>query len=173
MSQLILYIIIFIIIAAIRILNNIKVSNNHSSKKTQNNNKYNNEKKEYNDDDILKKLFENLEETKKIFPTTKTIKEHSTDNEITEIEEIKEEASEYNTINSKYAKYNDYNYAIEEANKPRVNISENISLTDTHPISVYNNRKKQLLNNLNIKNAIMYNAILEPKRLNYRFKRKN
>lgn len=141
-EKIFLYIIIGIIWAIISLIN-------QANKKQK---KYNNKKIEY-EEEIFKNLNNTLNSEKTIDnPKVEKVKEK--ENKIYETsykeKEILELQKKYNSI------INDNKNIIESVNT--------INLVSDKKTNNINN----VISSLNIKNAIIYNAILEPKRLNYR-----
>ncbi|WP_288681421.1 hypothetical protein [uncultured Brachyspira sp.] len=141
-EKIFLYIIIGIIWAIISLIN-------QANKKQK---KYNNKKIEY-EEEIFKNLNNTLNSEKTIDnPKVEKVKEkenkiYETSNKEKEILELQKK---YNSI------INDNKNIIESVNT--------INLVSDKKTNNINN----VISSLNIKNAIIYNAILEPKRLNYR-----
>ena len=141
-EKIFLYIIIGIIWAIISLIN-------QANKKQK---KYNNKKIEY-EEEIFKNLNNTLNSEKTINnPKVEKVKEkenkiYETSNKEKEILELQKK---YNSI------INDNKNIIESVNT--------INLVSDKKTNNINN----VISSLNIKNAIIYNAILEPKRLNYR-----
>ena len=141
-EKIFLYIIIGIIWAIISLIN-------QANKKQK---KYNNKKIE-DEEEIFKNLNNTLNSEKTI-DTPKVEKVKEKENKIYETshkeKEILELQKKYNSI------INDNKNIIESVNT--------INLVSDKKTNNINN----VISSLNIKNAIIYNAILEPKRLNYR-----
>lgn len=144
-EKIFLYIIIGIIWAIISLIN-------QANKKQK---KYNNKKIE-DEEEIFKNLNNTLNSEKKIDnPKVEKVKEkenkiYETSNKEKEILELQKK---YNSI------INDNKNIIESVNT--INLVSDKSDKKTNNIN-------NIISSLNIKNAIIYNAILEPKRLNYR-----
>lgn len=139
-EKIFLYIIIGIIWAIISLIN-------QANKKQT---KYNNKKIE-DEEEIFKNLNNTLNSEKTINnPKVEKVKENKIYETSHKEKEILELQKKYNSI------INDNKNIIESANT----------------INLVSDKKTNNINNviysLNIKNAIIYNAILEPKRLNYR-----
>ena len=144
-EKIFLYIIIGIIWAIISLIN-------QANKKQK---KYNNKKIE-DEEEIFKNLNNTLNSEKTIDnPKVEKVKEK--ENKIYETsykeKEILELQKKYNSI------INDNKNIIESVNT--INLVSDKSYKKTNNIN-------NIISSLNIKNAIIYNAILEPKRLNYR-----
>lgn len=157
MSELIIYIIIAIIWGIISLIQKAtkqtkKTKPNQKQKKyTQNNKKFNNR----NEEEIFKELQKNInslknyneevlrENTERVY--TSNYETSNNDREILELQE---------KYNSKIAQIN---------NIREENISNDFNVSS----SENRIRVNHMLSSLDIKNAIIYNAILEPKRINY------
>lgn len=145
-EKIFLYIIIGIIWAIISLINQA------NKKQTKKQKKYNNKKIE-DEEEILKNLNNTLNSEKTINnPKVEKVKEkenkiYETSNKEKEILELQKK---YNSI---------------------INDNKNI-IESFNTINLVSDKKTNNINNviysLNIKNAIIHNAILEPKRLNYR-----
>ncbi len=148
-EKIFLYIIIGIIWAIISLINQ---ANKKQIKKQK---KYNNKKTE-DEEEIFKNLNNTLNSEKTINnPKVEKVKEkenkiYETSNKEKEILELQKK---YNSI------INDNKNIIESVNT--INLVSDKSYKKTNNIN-------NVISSLNIKNAIIYNAILEPKRLNYR-----
>ena len=148
-EKIFLYIIIGIIWAIISLINQA------NKKQTKKQKKYNNKKIE-DEEEIFKNLNNTLNSEKTINnPKVEKVKEK--ENKIYETsykeKEILELQKKYNSI------INDNKNIIESVNT--INLVSDKSYKKTNNIN-------NVISSLNIKNAIIYNAILEPKRLNYR-----
>lgn len=148
-EKIFLYIIIGIIWAIISLINQA------NKKQTKKQKKYNNKKIE-DEEEIFKNLNNTLNSEKTIDnPKVEKVKEK--ENKIYETshkdKEILELQKKYNSI------INDNKNIIESVNT--INLVSDKSYKKTNNIN-------NIISSLNIKNAIIYNAILEPKRLNYR-----
>ena len=149
-EKIFLYIIIGIIWAIISLIN--QANKKQTKKQTKKQKKYNNKKIE-DEEEIFKNLNNTLNSEKTIDnPKVEKVKEK--ENKIYETsykeKEILELQKKYNSI------INDNKNIIESVNT--------INLVSDKKTNNINN----IISSLNIKNAIIYNAILEPKRLNYR-----
>ena len=139
-EKIFLYIIIGIIWAIISLIN-------QANKKQK---KYNNKKIE-DEEEIFKNLNNTLNSEKTIDnPKVEKVKENKIYETSNKEKEILELQKKYNSI------INDNKNIIESVNT--------INLVSDKKTNNINN----VISSLNIKNAIIYNAILEPKRLNYR-----
>ena len=139
-EKIFLYIIIGIIWAIISLIN-------QANKKQK---KYNNKKIE-DEEEIFKNLNNTLNSEKTINnPKVEKVKENKIYETSHKEKEILELQKKYNSI------INDNKNIIESVNT--------INLVSDKKTNNINN----VISSLNIKNAIIYNAILEPKRLNYR-----
>ncbi|WP_307972421.1 hypothetical protein [uncultured Brachyspira sp.] len=139
-EKIFLYIIIGIIWAIISLIN-------QANKKQK---KYNNKKIE-DEEEIFKNLNNTLNSEKTIDnPKVEKVKENKIYETSYKEKEILELQKKYNSI------INDNKNIIESINT--------INLVSDKKTNNINN----VISSLNIKNAIIYNAILEPKRLNYR-----
>ena len=148
-EKIFLYIIIGIIWAIISLINQA------NKKQTKKQKKYNNKKIE-DEEEIFQNLNNTLNSEKTINnPKVEKVKEK--ENKIYETsykeKEILELQKKYNSI------INDNKNIIESVNT--INLVSDKSYKKTNNIN-------NVISSLNIKNAIIYNAILEPKRLNYR-----
>lgn len=151
--ELILYIIIGIIWLIVSLIQ--KASKGNSKKVNRrkpinkkvdtNNKKYNNNN---NDDEIYRNLRKSISELKNI-------------NEYEEDEDY----DEYESDNEILEEQNRYASRIREIESQKSKIAEESPVFN----NVVNNKKhvNHMLTSLDIKNAIIYNAILEPKRINY------
>lgn len=147
-EKIFLYIIIGIIWAIISLINQANKKQTKKQKQSQN-------KKIENEEEIFKNLNNTLNSEKTINnPKVEKVKEKEKENKIYETsykeKEILELQKKYNSI------INDNKNIIESVNT--------INLVSDKKTNNINN----VISSLNIKNAIIYNAILEPKRLNYR-----
>ena len=160
MSEIFLYIIIAIIWAIIALINQANKKQSGKQKKTnkQSVKKYQQDKLE--DEEILKNLNETLNKNlnntlnreKTIEePQIEKIKENKTYEISYKDREILELQKRYNSIMNNKNEIENTNFENFSFEKKASNVSNMIS-------------------SLNIKNAIIYNAILEPKRLNYKRK---
>lgn len=175
MSELILYIIIAIIWAIISLISRAaqnEKKNSKNIKNAKNEEKY--QRKEFEDEEeIFRKLNKNLNDLTDI---NKTNTDNSNKNNNKEVNKpIYESNKVYETsfkdkeILELQKKYDSIMSGKNNINNMKENISkENISRVDfpTKKAGDINN----MLSSLDIKNAIIYNAILEPKRINYRFR---
>lgn len=143
-EKIFLYIIIGIIWAIISLINQA------NKKQTKKQKKYNNKKIE-DEEEIFKNLNNTLNSEKTINnPKVEKVKENKIYETSNKKKEILELQKKYNSI------INDNKNIIESVNT--------INLVSDKKTNNINN----VISSLNIKNAIIYNAILEPKRLNYR-----
>lgn len=143
-EKIFLYIIIGIIWAIISLINQA------NKKQTKKQKKYNNKKIE-DEEEIFKNLNNTLNSEKTIDnPKVEKEKENKIYETSNKEKEILELQKKYNSI------INDNKNIIESVNT--------INLVSDKKTNNINN----VISSLNIKNAIIYNAILEPKRLNYR-----
>lgn len=148
-EKIFLYIIIGIIWAIISLINQANKKQTKKQKKSQN-------KKIEDEEEIFKNLNNTLNSEKTIDnPKVEKVKEkenkiYETSNKEKEILELQKK---YNSI------INDNKNIIESVNT--INLVSDKSYKKTNNIN-------NVISSLNIKNAIIYNAILEPKRLNYR-----
>lgn len=143
-EKIFLYIIIGIIWAIISLINQA------NKKQTKKQKKYNNKKIE-DEEEIFKNLNNTLNSEKTINnPKVEKVKENKIYETFHKEKEILELQKKYNSI---------------------INDNKNI-IESVNTINLVSDKKTNNINNviysLNIKNAIIYNAILEPKRLNYR-----
>ena len=148
-EKIFLYIIIGIIWAIISLINQANKKQTKKQKQSQN-------KKIEDEEEIFKNLNNTLNSEKTIDnPKVEKVKEK--ENKIYETsykeKEILELQKKYNSI------INDNKNIIESINT--INLVSDKSYKKTNNIN-------NVISSLNIKNAIIYNAILEPKRLNYR-----
>ena len=142
-EKIFLYIIIGIIWAIISLINQA------NKKQTKKQKKYNNKKIE-DEEEIFKNLNNTLNSEKTIYNPKVKEKENKIYETSNKEKEILELQKKYNSI------INDNKNIIESINT--------INLVSDKKTNNINN----VISSLNIKNAIIYNAILEPKRLNYR-----
>ena len=146
-EKIFLYIIIGIIWAIISLINQA------NKKQTRKQKKYNNKKIE-DEEEIFKNLNNTLNSEKTIDnPKVEKVKENKIYETSHKEKEILELQKKYNSI------INDNKNIIESVNT--INLVSDKSYKKTNNIN-------NVISSLNIKNAIIYNAILEPKRLNYR-----
>lgn len=146
-EKIFLYIIIGIIWAIISLINQA------NKKQTKKQKKYNNKKIE-DEEEIFKNLNNTLNSEKTIDnPKVEKVKENKIYETSHKEKEILELQKKYNSI------INDNKNIIESVNT--INLVSDKSYKKTNNIN-------NVISSLNIKNAIIYNAILEPKRLNYR-----
>lgn len=160
MSELFLYIIIAIIWAIIGLINQAykkQTTKQKSRKNRKSVKKYQNKKLE-NEEEIYKNLNKTLNNEKeinkqKLDKVNSSEKINKKENKIYETsykdKEILELQKKYDSI-------------IKSKNNLENINSENLSFEKK------NNNENNMISSLNIKNIIIYNAILEPKRLNYR-----
>lgn len=143
-EKIFLYIIIGIIWAIISLINQANKKQTKKQKKSQN-------KKIEDEEEIFKNLNNTLNSEKTINnPKVEKVKENKIYETSNKEKEILELQKKYNSI------INDNKNIIESVNT--------INLVSDKKTNNINN----VISSLNIKNAIIYNAILEPKRLNYR-----
>lgn len=152
--ELILYIIIGIIWLIVSLIQ--KAAKGNSKKvnrqKTINKKVNTNNRKSYdNDDEIYRNLRKSINELKNI-------------NEYDEEEDYDDKTYEYNFTSEILEEQNRYASKIREIESIKSNIEEAAS-----SFNVVDNKRhvNHMLTSLDIKNAIIYNAILEPKRINY------
>ncbi|MEI0558050.1 hypothetical protein [Brachyspira intermedia] len=165
MSELVIYLIIAIIWGIVSLIQKAKKGskqNKNSKQKTytQNNKKVNNKRFNNNRDEeeIFKELQRNIknlknyneeilrENTKREEVYTSSYETSNNDREILELQEK-------------------YNFKLAQIN----NIKEETVSSDFNNIKTSENKRRvnHMLSSLDIKNAIIYNAILEPRRINY------
>ena len=150
-EKIFLYIIIGIIWAIISLIN--QANKKQTKKQTKKQKKYNNKKIE-DEEEIFKNLNNTLNSEKTIDnPKVEKVKENKIYETSYKEKEILELQKKYNSI------INDNKNIIESVNT--INFVSDKSYKKTNNIN-------NVISSLNIKNAIIYNAILEPKRLNYR-----
>lgn len=143
-EKIFLYIIIGIIWAIISLINQANKKQTKKQKQSQN-------KKIEDEEEIFKNLNNTLNSEKTIDnPKVEKVKENKIYETSYKEKEILELQKKYNSI------INDNKNIIESINT--------INLVSDKKTNNINN----VISSLNIKNAIIYNAILEPKRLNYR-----
>lgn len=152
--ELILYIIIGIIWLIVSLIQ--KAAKGNSKKvnrqKTINKKVNTNNRKSYdNDDEIYRNLRKSINELKNI-------------NEYDEEEDDDDKTYEYNFTSEILEEQNRYASKMKEIEARKSNIEEAAS-----SFNVVDNKRhvNHMLTSLDIKNAIIYNAILEPKRINY------
>ena len=154
--ELILYIIIGIIWLIVSLIQ--KAAKGNSKKvnrqKTINKKVNTNNRKSYdNDDEIYRNLRKSISELK-------NINEYDED----DYDEYDDETYEYKSASEILEEQNRYASKMKEIEARKSNIEEAVSSFKT----VDNKRDvNHMLTSLDIKNAIIYNAILEPKRINY------
>ena len=166
MSGIFLYIIIAIIWAIIALINQANKKQAEKQKKTtkQSVKKYQRDKLE--DEEILKNLNKNLNNT---LNSEKTIEKPQIE-KFNKIEKVVEEVKENKTYEISYKDremielQKKYNSIMDNKNEIENTNFENFSF-EKKASNVSN-----MISSLDIKNAIIYNAILEPKRLNYKRK---
>lgn len=142
-EKIFLYIIIGIIWAIISLINQANKKQTKKQKQSQN-------KKIEDEEEIFKNLNNTLNSEKTIYNPKVKEKENKIYETSYKEKEILELQKKYNSI------INDNKNIIESVNT--------INLVSDKKTNNINN----VISSLNIKNAIIYNAILEPKRLNYR-----
>lgn len=166
MTELIIYVIIAIIWAIVSLFQKATKGNNQNKKSkqktyTQNNKKVNNKRfnnNNRNEEEIFKELQRNIknlknyneevlrENTKREEVYTSSYETSNNDREILELQEkYNSKMSQINSIKEETVS-SGFNNVITPENKRQVN---------------------HMLSSLDIKNAIIYNAILEPRRINY------
>lgn len=146
-EKIFLYIIIGIIWAIISLINQANKKQTKKQKQSQN-------KKIEDEEEIFKNLNNTLNSEKTINnPKVEKEKENKIYETSYKEKEILELQKKYNSI------INDNKNIIESVNT--INLVSDKSYKKTNNIN-------NVISSLNIKNAIIYNAILEPKRLNYR-----
>lgn len=151
--ELILYIIIGIIWLIVSLIQKASKGNlkNVNRRKPINKKAATNNRKSYNsDDEIYRNLRKSISELKNI-------------NEYDEEDDFYDD--EYETNNEILEEQNRYASRIREIESQKYKIMEESPVFN----NVVNNKKhvNHMLTSLDIKNAIIYNAILEPKRINY------
>ena len=151
--ELILYIIIGIIWLIVSLIQKASKGNlkNVNRRKPINKKAATNNRKSYNsDDEIYRNLRKSISELKNI-------------NEYDEEDDFYDD--EYETNNEILEEQNRYASMIREIESQKSKIMEESPVFN----NVVNNKKhvNHMLTSLDIKNAIIYNAILEPKRINY------
>lgn len=149
--ELILYIIIGIIWLIVSLIQKASKGNlkNVNRRKPINKKAATNNRKSYNSDD---EIYRNL---RKSISELKNINEYEED----------EDYDEYESDNEILEEQNRYASRIREIESQKSKIMEESPVFN----NVVNNKKhvNHMLTSLDIKNAIIYNAILEPKRINY------
>lgn len=149
--ELILYIIIGIIWLIVSLIQKAAKGNlkNVNRRKPINKKAATNNRKSYNSDD---EIYRNL---RKSISELKNINEYEED----------EDYDEYESDNEILEEQNRYASRIREIESQKYKIMEESPVFN----NVVNNKKhvNHMLTSLDIKNAIIYNAILEPKRINY------
>lgn len=166
MSGIFLYIIIAIIWAIIALINQANKKQAEKQKKTtkQSVKKYQRDKLE--DEEILKNLNKNLNNT---LNSEKTIEKPQIE-KFNKIEKVVEEVKENKTYEISYK-----DREVLELQKKYNSIMNNKNEIENTNFENFSFEKKasnvsNMISSLDIKNAIIYNAILEPKRLNYKRK---
>ena len=170
MSEIFLYIIIAIIWAIIALINQANKKQAGKPKKVtkQSVKKYQQEKLE--DEEILKNLNETLNKNlNNTLNSEKTIKEPQI-NKIEKFDKVVEEVKENKTYEISYK-----DREMLELQKKYNSIMNNKNSIENTNFENFSFEKKasnvsNMISSLDIKNAIIYNAILEPKRLNYKRK---
>ena len=161
MSELVIYLIIAVIWGIVSLVQKAAKGNKQNKKTyTKNNKKVNNKRFNNNKDEeqIFKELQKNIqnlknyneevlrENTKREEVYTSSYETSNNDREILELQEkYNSKMSQINSIKEETVS-SDFNNVITSENKRQVN---------------------HMLSSLDIKNAIIYNAILEPRRINY------
>ncbi|PTY41084.1 hypothetical protein [Brachyspira hampsonii] len=164
MSELIIYVIIAIIWAIVSLVQKVNKKNKQNKIPKQNTHKNKKVNNKNNEEEIFRELQKNIntlkkynnevlrENTKKEDVYTSHYETSSNDREILELQEkYNSKISQINSIKKEDVSSN-FNNSITSENKRQVN---------------------HMLSSLDIKNAIIYNAILEPKRINYTRLNKN
>ena len=147
--ELILYIIIGIIWLIVTLIQKAVKGNSKkvNRQKTINKKVNTNNRKSYNDDDeIYRNLRKSINELKNIDEDDDFYDEYESDNEI--LEEQNRYASKIRELESQKSKITEESPIFNAVNENRIHVNH-------------------MLTSLDIKNAIIYNAILEPKRVNY------
>ena len=159
MPELFLYIIIAIIWVIISLINQANKKQTEKQKK-----QYNNKNKKV----VKKYQSDKLEDEEEIFRNlNKTLNSEKTINK-PKIEKVKVEEKENKVYETSYKDKEilELQKKYDSIIKNRNNI-ENINLEKLN-FDKKTNNVNNIISSLNIKNAIIYNAILEPKRLNYK-----
>ena len=169
MSELVIYIIIAIIWGIVSLIQKaVKPKKNVKGKRTtntsKNNKQYSKQTTTYNrkntEDEIFRELKKNMESLRNYSEET-----------LNENKKFKNEdvyTSNYETSNSDreiLELQEKYNSKISQINSIKYDTDNNFDVADNKTNKKYVNN---MLTSLDIKNAIIYNAILEPKRINYR-----
>lgn len=152
--ELILYIIIGIIWLIVSLIQKAAKDNSKKVNRQKNINKKVNTNTYNNDDEIYRNLRKSISELK-------NINEYDKDNDYYDDEY---DDKTYKSANEILEEQNRYASKIKEIEARKSNIEE-AALS----FNVVNNERRvnHMLTSLDIKNAIIYNAILEPKRINY------
>lgn len=167
MSELIIYIIIGIIWAIVSLIQKaVKPNKNAKNKKTvnksQNNKPYTKKTSASNrkntEEEIFRELKKNMESLKNYSEETLT-KNTKDENVYTTNYESSNNDREILELQEKY------NSKLSQINAIKNDVNNSFEIIDDKPNKKYVNN---MLTSLDIKNAIIYNAILEPKRINYR-----
>lgn len=151
MSELVLYIIIAIIWAIIGLIGRAAKEGNKSSKNIKKSVKKYQNKKTEDEEEIFRKLNKTINNERE-FDKPNSVKVYETsykDKEMLELQ--KKYDSIINDSRNITESINKINFASEKSDK-----------------KVETNNINNVLSSLNVRNAIIYNAILEPKRLNYK-----
>ncbi len=155
--ELILYIIIGIIWLIVSLIQ--KAAKDNSKKvnrqKTFNKKANTNDRESYNNDD---EIYRNL---RKSISELKNINEYDEDNYY---DEYDDETYEYKSASEILEEQNRYASKMKEIEARKSNIEEAAS---SFNVADDKRHVNHMLTSLDIKNAIIYNAILEPKRINY------
>ena len=168
MSELVLYIIIGVIWAIISLIQKANKKNKENTKSKSKNTVKNNNKKTYtnkkvnnNEEEIFRELKKNME----------SLKNYSEDT-------LRKNTQHQNVYTSNYETSNNdremlelqqkYNSKISQIN----NIKKEETVNNVFKVSENKIHVNHMLSSLDIKNAVIYNAILEPKRINYTRKSK-
>ena len=171
MSEIFLYIIIAIIWAIIALINQANKKQTGKQKKSTKQvvvKKYQQDKLE--DEEILKNLNETLNKNLNNTLNREKQIEKPQINKIEKFKEVVEEVKENKTYEISYK-----DREMLELQKKYNSIMNNKNNIENNNFENFNFEKKasnlsNMISSLDIKNAIIYNAILEPKRLNYKRK---
>lgn len=155
MPELVLYIIIAIIWAIIGLISRAAKEGNKGSKNIKKSvKKYQNKKLE-DEEEIFRKLNKTINNEKEFDKPNSVKKENKVYETSYKDKEMLELQKKYDSI------INDSRNITESINKIDFNSKKSDKKIETNNIN-------NVLSSLNVRNAIIYNAILEPKRLNYK-----
>ena len=155
MPELVLYIIIAIIWAIIGLISRAAKEGNKNSKDIKKSvKKYQNKKLE-DEEEIFRKLNKTINNEKEFDKPNPVKKENKVYETSYKDKEMLELQKKYDSI------INDSRNITESINKIDFNLKKSDKKIETNNIN-------NVLSSLNVRNAIIYNAILEPKRLNYK-----